>query len=118
MSPDTIAICLLFAALVAFPLVGLFLTLGPGRRLYTPSLPRNIENAYVQKIIDDMAKTPETWKIDEYHATKGEFSIWLANEPYADMNIKSPHFVNTRWWNARKLRRQVRMVTAYHVLKP
>lgn len=83
---------------------GAYGTTETGRRSEEPTLPPEKEKILVDRLITDIKANPDKWAFDSRHMKNGEFEIWLANAPYADMDITMPFPISISWQGAKCLR--------------
>lgn len=57
------------------------------------------------QIIGLLESDPNGWELSEYTATYGQVRLWIANAPYADIEIGGVR-IGTRW-QRRKIRRLI-----------
>ena len=53
-----------------------------------------------KKIIQLLAEHPDAWRMTEFTAECGEFRMWIANRPYADLSIDHKVRIGSFWQRA------------------
>lgn len=99
-----------FLALLAMAaIIGVIITASPssplvGSRTYSPDLSPEHELRIVDGLVADIQSDPTGWKFGPHTMSKGKWEIWIANTPYADMDVEKPVKIHISGAGAKRLR--------------